>query len=112
MAAEDPDALADVMVSFVDVTIVRAAAPALLCRIGQRNVWLSRRDVAGKLWCAGDRGTLFLRYGLARELNLLGSLKASARYALEVSCARSERSEPLHLVRPDESEGKRPAHQG
>jgi len=109
MTTEQSDDLDGVMVSFVDVTIVRAAAPALLCSIGERKVWLSRRDIAGKLWCTGDRGTLFVRYGVARERNLLGSLGASALYALEVSRGQSERPEPLRLVRIDEGDGQRHA---
>jgi hypothetical protein len=67
MATDD----ADDLVSFQDVRVIRAAASALLCRIGDRSVWLPRQHISGKLWCTGDRGKLFIRRGLARDRQLI-----------------------------------------
>jgi hypothetical protein len=67
MVAADGDEL----IRFPDVHVIRATAPAMLCAIGEKRVWISRRHVSGKLWCAGDRGALFLRRSLARELDLI-----------------------------------------
>src|SRR4029077_4417258 len=62
---------ADDLVAFQDVRIISATAPALLCRIGGRNVWLPRRHISGKLWCNGDRGKLFIRRWVARDRHLI-----------------------------------------
>ena len=67
MAKEDGDEL----VLFQDVRIISSTAPALLCRIGARSVWLPRRHITGKLWCAGDRGKLFIRRWVARDRQLI-----------------------------------------
>ena len=69
MAMGDPDEL----VPFHDVLVIRATPPALLCRIGERRLWLLRSQISGKLWCTGDRGRLLVRrsvavgHGLASE---------------------------------------------
>ena len=60
MATED----ADDLVSFQDVRVIRSTAPALLCRIGEKSVWLPRQHISGKLWCTGDRGRDVLRVPL------------------------------------------------
>ena len=62
---------ADDLVPFRDVRVLRSTAPALLCRIGARQVWLPRNHICGKLWCIGDRGTLFIRRWLALDRHLL-----------------------------------------
>lgn len=62
---------ADALVMFLDVTLVRSTVPALLFRIGHRTVWLSRSDVSGKLWRAGDRGKLFVRRSRAHDRQLI-----------------------------------------
>jgi hypothetical protein len=67
MHATDPDDL----VPFPDVRVVRSTAPALLCQIGARTVWLPRRHISGKLWCTGDRGRLYIRRWVARDRHLL-----------------------------------------
>jgi hypothetical protein len=64
---------ADDLVQFSNVLVVRSTAPALLCRIGQRTVWLPRRHVAGKLWCTGDRGKLYVRRWVACDRQLIDS---------------------------------------
>lgn len=61
----------DDLIRFPDVHVIRATIPAMLCAVGGKRVWIARRHVSGKLWCAGDRGALFLRRSLARELDLL-----------------------------------------
>src|SRR5216117_1064409 len=48
---------ADDLVPFQDI---RSTAPALLCRIGEKSVWLPRGHISGKLWGTGDRGKLFI----------------------------------------------------
>jgi hypothetical protein len=67
MATEDTDEL----VAFDDVRVIRSTAPALLCRIGGRSVWLPRGHISGKLWCVGDRGRLFIRRWIARDRHLI-----------------------------------------
>ena len=67
MATED----ADDLVPFQDVRVIRSTAPALLCRIGGKSVWLPRWHISGKLWCTGDRGRLFIRRWVARDRDLI-----------------------------------------
>src|SRR4029453_9551086 len=51
MATDDADGL----VPFRDVRVIRVTAPALLCRIGDRSVWLPRRDRRQALGHGGSR---------------------------------------------------------
>jgi hypothetical protein len=67
MAVDD----ADELVAFQNVRVIRPAAQALLCRIAERNVWLPRGHIAGKLWSTGDRGMLFIRRWVARDRHLI-----------------------------------------
>ena len=67
MTADD----ADDLVPFLDVRVIRSTAPALLCRIGDKSVWLPRGHISGRLWCAGDRGKLFIRRWVARDRHLI-----------------------------------------
>ena len=62
---------ADDLVPFLNVTVLRSTAPAVLCRIGEKSVWLSRAHISGKLWSVGDRGKLFIRRWVARERDLI-----------------------------------------
>jgi hypothetical protein len=62
---------ADALVAFPDVRVLRSTPPALLCRIGERSVWLPRGHISGKLWCTGDRGKLFIRRWIARDRQLI-----------------------------------------
>ena len=39
--------------------------------LAERDVWLPRGRIAGKLWCTGDRGKLFIRRWVARDLRLV-----------------------------------------
>ena len=87
---------ADDLVPFEDVRIIRSTAPALLCRIGARSVWLSRWHISGKLWCTGDRGKLFIRRWVARERNLIDAHGAETQPPVS-SVARLPPA--LHLVR-------------
>ena len=43
MATDDAEGL----VAFQDVRVIRSTAPALLCRIGERSVWLPRGQLSG-----------------------------------------------------------------
>jgi hypothetical protein len=96
MAVDD----ADDLVPFQDVRVIRSAAPALLCRIAQRNVWLPRGHIAGKLWCTGDRGKLFIRRWVARDRHLidLHGWRSHRRFR---SISRPRRPVRLRLVRRD-----------
>ena len=93
MATEDSDEL----VLFQDVRIISSTAPALLCLIGTRSVWLPRRHITGKLWCAGDRGKLFIRRWVARDRQLIDPLGGSSPAPEPI--ARSFLPAALHLVR-------------
>jgi hypothetical protein len=90
----------DELVAFQDVRVIRATAPALLCRIAERSVWLPRRHIAGKLWCTGDRGKLFVRRWVARDRHLIdlhgGAIQSPAR-----SISPPRLPPRLHLVRRD-----------
>jgi hypothetical protein len=68
MTTESPDDL----VLFPDVRVIRSTSPALLCSIAGKSVWLPRGHVSGKLWCAGDRGKLYVRRWVARDRRLIG----------------------------------------
>ena len=94
MATEDGDDL----VPFQDVRVIRSTAPALLCRIGEKNVWLPRWHISGKLWCTGDRGKLFIRRWVARDRNLIDAQGVAIRSPVS-SLARLPAA--LHLVRRD-----------
>jgi hypothetical protein len=88
MRADD----ADDLVPFLDVRVIRSTAPALLCRIGEKTVWLPRGHISGRLWCAGDRGKLFIRRWVARDRHLIDLHGVAI-------VARAEPLGQLHLVR-------------
>ena len=94
MATEGANA--DDLVPFQDVRVIRSTAPALLCRIGEKNVWLPRVHISGKLWCTGDRGKLFIRRWVARDRNLIDAQGAVIRPSV-VSISRLPAA--LHVVR-------------
>ena len=91
---------ADDLVAFADVRVIKATAPALLCRIGNRSVWLPRGHITGKLWCTGDRGKLLIRRWVARDRHLI-DLPGAAATTLGPSVGRSPLPVRLHLVRRD-----------
>ena len=96
MATDD----ADDLVPFQDVRVLRSTAPALLCRIGEKSVWLPRGHISGRLWCTGDRGKLFIRRWVARDRHLIdlhGVAIASPAPSLSRPCPPGQ----LHLVRGD-----------
>jgi hypothetical protein len=72
-----PDA--DDLVPFRDVLVIRSTAPALLCRIGARRLWLLRSQISGKLWRAGDRGRLFVRRSVVVDHGLEGERSGGGR---------------------------------
>jgi hypothetical protein len=96
MAVDD----ADDLVQFQDVRVIRSTAPALLCGIGGRSVWLPRRHISGKLWCTGDRGKLFIRRRVARDRHLI-DLHGMAIQSLAPSTLRPRQPVRLRLVRRD-----------
>jgi len=100
---------ADDLVAFEDVRVIRSTAPALLCAIGDRHVWLPRRHISGKLWCTGDRGKLFIRRWVARDRRLNDPHGATAALPPEPATARPRGPGRLHLVR---GEGTPLADQG
>ena len=92
---------ADDLVPFEDVTVISSEAPALFCGIGDLQVWLPRRHIRGRLWCAGDHGTLFIRRWIARDRHLIGTDTVAP---LQLTVSRPHPQDRLHLVR--EGEGK------
>src|SRR3989475_12266421 len=96
MATDD----ADELVPFEDVSIIRSTAPALLCQIGEKSVWLPRGHISGKLWRAGDRGKLFIRRWVARDRHLI-DLHGAATTSPAPSLARAPRPVQLHLARSE-----------
>jgi hypothetical protein len=98
---------ADDLVLFQDVKVIRSTAPALLCQIGGRSVWLPRRHISGKLWCTGDRGKLFIRRWVARDRHLI-DLHGAPISSLVPFISRARLPVQLHLVRrhPDAHHAK------
>jgi hypothetical protein len=82
----------------LEVGIIGSTAPALLCRIGDRSVWLPRRHISGKLWCTRDRGKLFIRRWLARDRELIDR-HGVAISPLALSIVRPRPPGRLHSVR-------------
>jgi len=97
MTVED----ADQFVLFQDVRIIQATAPALLCGIGDKHVWLPRGHISGKLWCTGDRGKLFVRRWVATERRLLDPVAPVAVPPAEPAPSRRRSTDRLHAVRRD-----------
>jgi len=91
---------ADALVAFPDVRVLRSTAPALLCRIGEKSVWLPRGHISGKLWCTGDRGKLLIRRWVARDRHLI-DLHGAAITSPAPARARVHRPVQLHLVRSE-----------
>ena len=89
---------ADDLVLFLDVRVIRSTAAALLCRVGERNVWLPRGHISGKLWSTGDRGKLFIRRWVAHDRHLIGSHGALIA-PLAPSPAPHRQPTRLHVVR-------------
>jgi hypothetical protein len=89
---------ADDLVPFPDVRVIRSTAPALLCQIGEKSVWLPRGHISGKLWCTGDRGRLFIRRWVARDRQLL-ELREGAIASPAPSLLRLPLMGQLQLVR-------------
>jgi hypothetical protein len=91
---------ADDLLAFLDVRVVRSTAPALLCQIGGRSVWLPRAHISGKLWGTGDRGKLFIPRSVARD-RLLIDLHGAPVSSVMPLIAPSHLPVRLHLVRRD-----------
>ncbi|TMB22875.1 MAG: hypothetical protein E6J71_05010 [Deltaproteobacteria bacterium] len=91
---------ADALVAFPDVRVLRSTAPALLCRIGEKSVWLPRGHISGKLWCTGDRGKLLIRRWVARDRHLI-DLHGAAITSPAPARAGVRRPVQLHLVRSE-----------
>jgi hypothetical protein len=94
---------ADDLVPFHNVRVIRSTPPALLCRIGRKNVWLPREHISGRLWCIGNRGKLFIRRWVACDRNLMefdGPIKVPV-----VSLSRLRLASRLRLVRDARKDG-------
>jgi hypothetical protein len=88
----------DELVPFHDVRVIRATAPALLCRVAARCVWLPRGHIVGKLCRTGDRGTLYIRRWVARDRQLI-DLDGMAIQSPIPSISLPRLPVRLHLVR-------------
>ncbi len=93
---------ADDLVPFHNVRVIRSTPPALLCRIGRKNVWLPREHISGRLWCIGNRGKLFVRRWVARDRNLIDFHGKAIKPAASLS--RQRLASRLRLVRGDRRE--------
>ena len=89
---------AEDLVAFQDVRVIRSTAPALLCRIGDRSIWLPRGHISGKLWCTGDRGKLFVRRWVARDRRLMGPDGEATLSSLVRRIGPTNLRARLHLV--------------
>ena len=85
----------DELLAFQRVRVVRSTAPALLCAIGDKRVWLPREHIRGRLWSRGDCGTLLVRRWVAldRRLTLPGET------GLVPEQAAAQPSVPAHVMR-------------
>lgn len=92
---------ADDLVPFHNVRVIRSTPPALLCRIGKKNVWLPREHISGRLWCIGSRGKLFVRRWIALDRNLI-DLDDQLVKTPVVSLSRQRLASGLRLVREKE----------
>jgi hypothetical protein len=90
---------ADDLVPFHNVRVIRSTPPALLCRIGRKNVWLPREHISGRLWCIGNRGKLFIRRWVARDRNLIDFHGKAVKRP--VSLSRQRLASGLRLVGDD-----------
>ena len=86
----------DDLVPFEDVKVIRSTAPALLCQVGRKSVWLPRAHISGKLWCTGDRGKLFIRRWVARDRDLIDIPRVAI--GSPVASLLLRRRASLHLV--------------
>jgi hypothetical protein len=88
----------DDLVAFPDVRVIRSTAPALLCRVHGKLVWLPRGHITGRLCCVGDRGRLLIRRWVARDRQLIGP----AGFVGESPAGRALRrlSRALHALPP------------
>ena len=98
---------ADDFVPFQDVRVIRSTAPALLCGIRDKRVWLSRAHISGKLWCTGDRGTLFIRRWVARDRRLIDPQEPDAVPLPEQSISQRRFPGRLRMVRADRNTSQR-----
>lgn len=80
----------DDFVAFEDARVVRSTAPALLCLVQGREIWLPRMHVAGKLWCAGDRGKLLIRRWVALDRQLVTPSEQGALRSVPRAPVRGE----------------------
>ena len=83
-----------------DDLVIRSTAPALLCQIGEKSVWLPRGHISGRLWCTGDRGKLFIRRWVARDRHLI-DLHGAAIASPAPSLSRPGQLGQLQLVQGD-----------
>jgi hypothetical protein len=60
----------DQFVAYQRVRIIRSTATALRCAITDKQVWLPREHVKGRLWSRGDCGTLLVRRWIALDRHL------------------------------------------
>ena len=97
MATDD----ADDLVLFQDVRVISSTASALFFQIGDRSVWLPRWHIAGKLWCTGDRGKLFIRRWVALDRHLMDPPRTVPVLSLVPPPSRRRLPSQLHLVRGD-----------
>jgi hypothetical protein len=98
MPTDDPDDL----VLFLDVRVIRSTPGSLLCRIGEKSVWLPRGHISGKLWCTGDRGKIFIRRWVAHDRHLIESQRAGIGSPTP-SLLEPRLPARLHLVQRDRS---------
>lgn len=88
---------ADDLIPFDDVRVIRVSASAVLCRIGERSVWLPRGHISGRLWCAGNRGKLLIRRWVALDRHLI-DLQGNPIETPPASLSRVRHLGRLHLV--------------
>lgn len=86
----------DDLVAFRDVRVIGSTAPALLCRVRGKLVWLPRGHITGRLCSVGDRGRLLIRRWVARDRRLI----APDAFVDESPAGRALRrlSRALHVV--------------
>lgn len=90
----------DGFVAVQNVRVIGSTAQTVHCRIGDRNVWLPRMHVVGRLTTTGNQRRLLVRRWVACDRHLI-DVGGVATAATRVPSPRHHPGVQLHLVRSE-----------